>query len=38
MAVSTGLRENELFSLKAEPIDFHRDAINVRETKGGEDQ
>ena len=38
LAVNTGLRENELFSLKPDQIDFHRDAINVRETKGGEDR
>jgi integrase len=38
LAVNTGLRENELFSLKPEQVDFHRDAINVKETKGGEDR
>jgi integrase len=38
MAVNTGLRENELFSLKFDQLDFHRDVINVRETKSGEDR
>jgi hypothetical protein len=38
MAVNTGLRENELFSLKPAQIDFHRDVITVRETKAGEDR
>ena len=38
LAINTGLRENELFSLKPDQVDFHRDVINVRETKGGEDR
>ncbi len=38
LAINSGLRENELFSLEVGDIDFHRDAIHVRKSKNGEDR
>jgi integrase len=38
LAINTGLREMELFTLKSEQIDFNRGAILVTETKSGTDR
>jgi integrase len=38
MAINTGMRESELFRLKPEDVDFHRNVIYVRETKNDEDR
>jgi integrase len=38
LAINSGLREEELFSLEVQDVDFHRDAIHVRKSKNGEDR
>ncbi len=38
LALFTGMRRGELFSLKWDDIDFKRGFINIRDPKGGQDQ
>jgi integrase len=38
LAINSGLREDELFSLEVRDVDFTRDAIHVRKSKNGEDR
>jgi len=38
LAINSGLREGELFSLEVRDVDFNRDAIHVRKSKNGEDR
>ena len=38
LAINTGLRVNELFGLKREDVDFHRDVLYIKHTKTDEDR
>lgn len=38
LAINTGLRVNELFGLKREDVDFHRDVLYIKHTKSDEDR
>lgn len=38
LAINSGLRVNELFSLKREDVDFHRDVLYIKHTKTDEDR
>jgi integrase len=38
LAINTGLRANELFSLKVSDIDFHRDVLHIKHTKTDDDR
>ena len=38
LAINTGLRANELFSLKISDVDFHRDVLYIKHTKNDEDR
>ena len=38
VAINTGLRANELFSLRLDDVDFHRDVLYIKHTKTDEDR
>ena len=38
LAINSGLRVNELFSLKREDVDFHRDVLYIKHSKTDEDR